>query len=129
MPPPGQSGFSGYSGYSGKSASLSGASGYSGYSGAQGPEGPAGPTGPAGGGGGGGTPTPSDLTLSGSLTTGAGSGATGDIAFLGSTSGAVHLRANADAGTGIFILPNTTGVHTVATLADIQALRQELGLP
>jgi len=128
MPPPGQSGFSGYSGYSGKSASLSGASGYSGYSGAQGPEGPAGPTGPAGGGGST-TPTPSDLTLSGSLTTGSGSGATGDIAFLGSISGAVHLRANADAGTGILLLPNTTGVHTVATLADINALRIELGLP
>jgi hypothetical protein len=27
------------------------------------------------------------------------------------------------------LLPNTTGVHTIATLADIQALRQELGLP
>jgi len=125
MPPPGQSGFSGYSGYSGKSASLSGASGYSGYSGPQGPQGIQGLPGT----GGGSIPTPDNIVITGSLTTGSQGGASGDIAFSGATSGAVHLRVNADAGTGILLLPNTTGVHTLATLADINALRTELGLP
>jgi hypothetical protein len=64
--------------------------------------------------------------LSGSLTTGEGSAATGDIAFLGASSGAVHLRVEADAGTGIFILPNTTGTQTLATKADLDALYLKL---
>ena len=120
MPPPGQSGFSGYSGYSGKAGltgqtGAAGASGFSGYSGAAGSSGPTDPSG--------------NISIPGSLTTGATGNTTGDIAFKGSNSGAVHLRVNSDAGTGIFVLPDTAGVHTLATLDDIQALRQELGLP
>jgi hypothetical protein len=140
MPPQGQSGFSGYSGKSGFSGFSGkqglngqtgiGLSGWSGYSGFSGPQGPQGIQGIPGTPGGGSLPTPSDnLALTGSLTTGVGSGKTGDVAFVGSSSGAVHLTVESDAGTGIFILPNTTGTHTLATLADIQALRQELGLP
>ncbi len=123
MPPPGASGFSGYSGFSGKAGSGSGVpgpSGFSGFSGASGYSGAAGssPSFPTG-----------NVEIGGSLSTGVNSGATGDIAFLGSNSGAVHLRANGDAGTGILLLPSTIGVHTLATLADINALRSELGLP
>jgi len=125
MPPQGQSGFSGYSGYSGKAGSGSGVSGLSGYSGFSGKQGVSGYSGAAGS-------SPSfptgDVEIGGSLTTGVNSGATGDIALLGGTSGAVHLRAQNDAGTGIFLFPVTTGVQTLATLADIQALRRELGL-
>ena len=126
MPPPGQSGFSGYSGFSGKAGSGSGVSGPSGYSGYSGAQGVSGYSGAAG-------TSPSfptgNVQIGGSLTTGVNSGATGDVAFSGATSGAVHLRANADAGTGIFLLPNTTGTHTLATLDDIAKLRTELGLP
>ena len=131
MPPPGASGasgFSGYSGYSGKAGSgsgVSGASGYSGYSGPQGPQGLQGLPGTPGSS----LPTGDDIVIAGSLTTGSAGGHTGDVALSGATSGAVHLRAESDAGTGIFILPNTTGTHTVATLDDIAKLRTELGLP
>ncbi len=122
MPPQGQSGFSGYSGFSGKS----GFSGLSGYSGATGPMGPAGP---AGGGGGSTTPTPDNIVITGSLTTGSQGGASGDVALSGAASGAVHLRAQNDAGTGIFLFPVTTGVQTLATLADLEALYQKLTNP
>lgn len=113
MPPPGQSGFSGYSGYSGlrgatgpSGPSSPGASGFSGYSGA-------------------GLGT-GNVTLTGSLTTGSASGGTGDVALSGANSGVVHLRPEADAGTGIFILPNTTGTQVIATIADLEALRAEI---
>jgi hypothetical protein len=131
MPPPGASGasgYSGYSGYSGKAGSgsgISGASGYSGYSGPQGPQGIQGIPGTPGSS----LPSTGDIVITGSLTTGSAGGKTGDVALSGATSGAVHLRAEANAGTGIFLLPNTTGTHTVATLDDIAKLRAELGLP
>ena len=119
MPPPGQSGASGYSGYSGKSgySGYSGSSGYSGISGFSGAAG-TGPLDPSG-----------NIEIPGSLSTGVGGGATGDIAFLGSTSGAVHLTVQNDAGTGIFYLPNTVGTHTLATLDDLQALYEKLTNP
>ncbi len=127
MPPPGQSGFSGYSGYSGKQGltgqtGAQGLSGFSGYSGPQGPQGRPGTPGTS-------LPTPNDLVLNGSVTTGVGSGKTGDIALSGKTSGAVHLTVEDVAGTGIFKLPSTSGVHTLATLADLEALYQKLTQP
>lgn len=118
MPPPaGQSGFSGYSGFSGKAGTGAGTSGFSGYSGVSGFSGAAG-TSPS-------LPT-GDISITGSLTTGSAGGQTGDIALSGAISGTAHLRAEAIAGAGIFTLPNATGVHTLATVADIEALRQEL---
>lgn len=143
MPPPqsgasgysGKSGWSGYSGFSGKDGSVSGMSGLSGYSGFSGARGAAGTAGVAGASGysgmsgysgAAGVPPTGNLTISGSLTTGSGGGTTGDIALQGSASGTVHLRCESDAGTGIFVLPNTTGVHTLATLDDLNALYLKL---
>lgn len=131
MPPPGTSGASGFSGYSGKSgfSGYSGKSGFSGPQGEQGIQGLSGFSGAAGGGPSFPTDPSGNITITGSLTTGSGSTTTGDIAFSGAVSGAVHLTVGDDAGTGIFYLPNTTGSQTLATLADIAALRAELGLP
>jgi hypothetical protein len=138
MPPQGQSGFSGYSGKSGYSGfsgkqgltgqtGAAGLSGFSGYSGPQGPQGIQGLPGLPGGGTN--LPTPNDLVIAGSLTTGSGSTNTGDIAFVGAIAGAVHLTVSDNAGTGIFYLPNTTGSQTIATLADLAALEARLTKP
>lgn len=118
MPPPGQSGFSGksgYSGYSGKSG-YSGFSGYSGHSGAPG----SGFSGPI-------TISPTgDIATPGTLNTGSGTNAGGQISLCGSVSGVAHLTVEGEAGSAIFKLPSTSGTHTLATLADLEALYLKL---
>lgn len=139
MPPP-ASGYSGYSGYSGKSGfsganpGASGYSGFSGKSGATGANGPAGASGISGYSGkdGGGMSGPittdpaGNITTPGTITIGVNSGTTGDVAVAGRTSGIAHLSAWDNAGDGIFKLPPKTGTHTLATLTDLEILRQEL---
>jgi hypothetical protein len=156
MPPPqGQSGYSGYSGksgFSGAGGGLSGFSGFSGHTGAtglQGPIGPQGATGPQGLPGIPGTSGPStigvsgysgysgtsakldgvtvtngNITAQGSITSGGPT--SGIIALSGSSSGTAHLTVENVAGSGNFKLPSTTGNHTLATLDDLAALRNEL---
>lgn len=152
----GFSGYSGFSGASSTGGGVSGYSGYSGRSGAVGLQGPIGPQGVAGPQGQTGPMGPSgavglsgfsgrsgfsgtsgysgaaggvvgpNIAITGTLTTGMGGGTTGGIDLTGSTSGKARLTVNNNAGSGTFRLPTTTGDQTLATQADLAALRQEL---
>ena len=130
MPPPGQSGasgksgYSGYSGYSGR-VGLQGPFGPQGVAGVSGPQGPSGASGYSGYSGAGGGVVGPDIAISGSLTTGDGSGDTGRVTFAG-TSGTAVLTVEANAGGGTFKLPSMLGAHTLATRTEIDALRTEL---